>query len=70
MGKMRFGAFVMMLSILLLFPAVTMANQPINVTVNHRALVMDTQPVIRDGRTLVPLRAIFCLLYTSDAADE
>ena len=65
MGKMRFGAFVMMLSILLLFPAVTMANQPINVTVNHRALVMDTQPVIRDGRTLVPLRAIFEALGAS-----
>jgi len=65
MSKMRFIAFLMMLSIVLLFPAVTMASQPISVTVNHRALVMDTQPIIRDGRTLVPLRAIFEALGAS-----
>lgn len=56
MLKMR---FVVILSVLLIFLSVAVASQPISVTVNGRSLTMDTQPVIRDGRTLVPLRAIF-----------
>lgn len=56
MLKMRFAVI---LSVLLIFLSVAVASQPISVTVNSRFLTMDTQPVIRDGRTLVPLRAIF-----------
>jgi len=44
---------------------VAIAIEPIGVTVNGRALVMETQPVVRDGRTLVPLRAIFEALGAS-----
>lgn len=43
----------------LLHPAVAAASRPINVTVNGQALIMDAPPVIRNGRTLVPLRAIY-----------
>ncbi|MBT9134738.1 MAG: Protease inhibitor [Firmicutes bacterium] len=35
------------------------AATPIRVTVDGRALTMDVPPTVRDGRTLVPMRAIF-----------
>lgn len=58
MSKTKFVAVV--ISFFLLFcSVVAAASQPIRVTVNRQALVMDTQPVMRNGRTLVPLRAIF-----------
>jgi len=41
------------------------ASQPINVIVNGRPITMDVPPVIRDGRTLAPLRAIFEALGAS-----
>jgi len=58
---MRKTDFIVAIMILFLLScsAVVAASQPISVTINGRALVMDTQPVVRDGRTLVPLRAIF-----------
>jgi len=57
MNKKTFTVFILIFSLLLSINV--LANQPIIVTVNGRALVMDTPPVSRDGRTLVPLRAIF-----------
>jgi len=57
MRKKGFIVFILIFSLLLSFGV--LANQPITVTINGQALVMDTQPVSRDGRTLVPLRAIF-----------
>jgi len=64
MYRKRFVAFITIL-FLLLYSAVVTASQPISVTINGRALVMDTHPVVRDGRTLVPLRAIFEALGAS-----
>jgi len=58
MRKTDFVVAIMFL-FLLLYSAVVAASQPISVTIDGRALVMDAQPVSRDGRTLVPLRAIF-----------
>lgn len=52
-------AIMVILGMILSSVVVVFANQPIMVTVNGRALFMDTQPVIIGGRTLVPLRAIF-----------
>lgn len=40
-------------------PAAAVAAAPIRVTVNGQALTMDVPPTVRDGRTLVPMRAIF-----------
>jgi len=53
----------------LLCSNVAVGNQPITVTVNGRALVMDTQPISRDGRALVPLRVIFEVLGANVAWD-
>jgi len=36
-----------------------LADQPISITVDGRSLSVDTPPSMRDGRVLVPLRAIF-----------
>ncbi|MBS3984900.1 MAG: hypothetical protein KGZ66_04760 [Selenomonadales bacterium] len=49
---------------------VAQANRPISVTVNGRALVADVAPVIRNGRTLVPFRAIFEALGAQVEWDE
>lgn len=35
------------------------ASRPISVTVGGKALKMDVKPIIEDGRTLLPLRAVF-----------
>ena len=47
-----------MVSALLLFSAVP-AYADINLTLNNNVIATDTAPVIIDGRTLVPVRAIF-----------
>lgn len=51
--------------ILLLCSVPISASQPISVLVNGRTLTLDVPPVIRDGRTLAPLRAIFEALGAS-----
>ena len=51
--------------ILLLCSIPVSASQPISVLVNGRTLTLDVPPVIRDGRTLAPLRAIFEALGAS-----
>jgi len=55
--KIKIIVFIAIFS-MLLFSTVATATQPITVTINGRVLVMDVQPVVRDGRVLVPLRAI------------
>ncbi|WP_025027174.1 copper amine oxidase N-terminal domain-containing protein [Caldalkalibacillus mannanilyticus] len=45
--------------VLSLLPLQALASTAIKVTVDGRELVMDQNPVIINGRTLVPLRAIF-----------
>lgn len=50
---------------LLLTASIGLADQPISVVVNGRPVVMDVPPIIRGGRTLVPLRAIFEALGAS-----
>ncbi|MBT9173790.1 MAG: hypothetical protein DDT21_02196 [Syntrophomonadaceae bacterium] len=49
----------LLLTLALLFPAQAVAAQPVTVTLDGRALAMDVPPVVRDGRTLLPMRAIF-----------
>jgi len=60
---------VIIMLFLLLGSTVVVGSQPITVTIDGSALVMDTQPVSRDGRTLVPLRAIFEALGANVAWD-
>jgi len=55
--------FVVLLCFLLvsvfLFTTQAIATQPITVTFDGHPLAMDVPPIVRDERTLVPLRAIF-----------
>ena len=64
MRRFRLVAFVVVITLLLCSVPVS-ASQPINVVVNGRPITMDVPPVIRDGRTLAPLRAIFEALGAS-----
>ena len=64
MRRTRVVALVVVI-ILLASSIPVSANQPINVLVNGRPITMDIPPVIRDGRTLAPLRAIFEALGAS-----
>ncbi|MBS3986232.1 MAG: thermonuclease family protein [Selenomonadales bacterium] len=63
-GARRLSA-VTVAMLLVFTTSLGLAEQPISVVVNGRALVMDVPPVIRSGRTLVPLRAIFEALGAS-----
>ncbi|MBS3938697.1 MAG: thermonuclease family protein [Peptococcaceae bacterium] len=56
---------VVAVALLLMNISLVSAEQPISVVVNGRLLVMDVSPIIRSGRTLVPLRAIFEALGAS-----
>ena len=56
--------------VLLLCSIPISASQPISVLVNGRPITMDIPPVIRDGRTLAPLRAIFEALGASVEWDD
>jgi len=62
--RIRVVALAVMV-VLLLFPGPGSAIQPISVIVNGRTITMDVPPVIREGRTLAPLRAIFEALGAS-----
>jgi len=62
--RTRLVALVVVIILLVSFIPAS-ANQPINVIVNGRPITMDIPPVIRDGRTLAPLRAIFEALGAS-----
>lgn len=42
-----------------LFSATALAVTPIKIFVSNKQLPLDTSPVLKEGRTLVPLRAIF-----------
>jgi len=68
LSKTELITVIIMISFLLC-SNVAVGNQPITVTVNGRALVMDTQPISRDGRALVPLRVIFEVLGANVAWD-
>jgi len=60
------SSVVIMVAVILLLCSVPIsASQPISVLVNGRTLTLDVPPVIRDGRTLAPLRAIFEALGAS-----
>ena len=50
---------VLLLSITLYNNTLVEASSPITVTINEQILTMDVPPIIKEGRTLVPLRAIF-----------
>jgi hypothetical protein len=54
----------LLLSLTLLFPAQTTAAQAITVILDGRILTMDIPPVVRDNRTLLPMRVIFEALGT------
>lgn len=49
---------------------VVSASPPITVSVNGKTLLFDVKPIINNGRTLVPLRAIFEALGASVTWDE
>jgi len=51
--------FCYLLASVFLFTTQAIAAQPITVTFDGRTLAMDVLPVVRDGRVLVPFRAIF-----------
>lgn len=52
--------FILALTFLLVLPSFTFANnQPIKITIDGVSLQADQMPIIVNGRTLVPLRAIF-----------
>ncbi len=64
-GGIRKPFAVVVVILLLLNTSLVSTEQPISVVVNGRPLVMDVSPIIRSGRTLVPLRAIFEALGAS-----
>lgn len=53
--KLIIGATVLMLS----FPMNAFAAEPVKVVLNGNTLSFDVDPVVKEGRTLVPLRVIF-----------
>lgn len=50
---------ILLLVFSLLFSSVSFGNNPISVYVRNEKLILDVDPVLVSGRTLVPLRAIF-----------
>ena len=51
-----------MLSVIMIissFSCIAFAEDEIKIVLNGKALTMDQNPIIVEGRTLVPLRAIF-----------
>ncbi len=55
---MKKGIFAFVLALTMAFSSVTMAADEITVNVNGTNVVMDQSPIIENGRTLVPLRAV------------
>ena len=51
-------------------PIPVQADQPIQVFINGQQLAMNVSPVIKNGRTLVPLRAIFEALGVEVSWDD
>ena len=49
----------LVLMFMFLFTTFALAADPIRIYTNNKELTLDTNPVIQEGRTLVPLRAIF-----------
>ena len=45
--------------IIAIFSVSVIAQETVNVTLNEKAIEFDQPPIIVDGRTLVPVRAIF-----------
>jgi len=58
-SKVLVVLFCFLLVYILMFTPTAIAAQPITVTFDGHPLIMDVPPIVRDGRTLVPLRAIF-----------
>ena len=52
------------------FSCVALAEDEIKITLNGKSLIMDQPPVIVEGRTLVPLRAIFEALGATVSWDD
>lgn len=60
MNKYRRISFLLAILIcIFLLPIHTFASEPIKVIVNGKAVHSDVQPVLENGRTLVPLRGVF-----------
>lgn len=60
---------VLLIVLLILSISTTAFAEPIKVLINNQPLVVPVSPVIQDGRTLVPLRAIFEALGADVAWD-
>ncbi len=55
-----YRSFKLLPAALLFFAAVpALAEQPVNIKVNNTSVMAEQPPIIENGRTLVPLRAIF-----------
>ncbi len=70
MHKRSMISLLMIMTLTLLFlPQPSMANAPIQVIHDGETLTFDVPPAVIEGRTLVPLRAIFESLGISMAWD-
>lgn len=58
MKKLFAFLLITLMALFSLFPAKAMASSP-NITIDGQVLYCDVPPVIQNGRTLVPMRAIF-----------
>ncbi len=69
MKKLALGVMLALLVVIQFLPPAA-AGQPINVYVGRKLLDFDVPPVVRDGRVLVPVRAIFEALGANVEWDE
>ena len=56
---MKKGLVILMITAVLIVPFWSFAESPVKVIVNGNQLELDVAPIIIEGRTLVPVRAIF-----------
>ena len=55
----KFISIVLSLVMLLSYPYTTLAEEDIKVVVGGKILITDVAPIITDGRTMLPVRAVF-----------
>lgn len=63
-------AFLLLLSLCLIYGNNATALHPITVYVNNTIVTFDVDPTIEDGKTLVPMRKIFQLLGAEVSFDK